>query len=117
MMARVPRGIIYIALLLMQMQIFLPLIVPGTSQEISNTAQSVYDVQHNTAATAVPYFEKEEKEVDFSNFANHKIQLLDLAVHTNHLTASHSEKINYSNGETSYKSNSPLFTVLCTFII
>jgi hypothetical protein len=116
-MVSTSRQVMVIVLLLMLFQFFAPSLFRVDVQEILNPKQSVYQVQDSSIPAPLFLKEKDEKEQKITSIGRNQPQLLDLAVHSINLEASHSDPTYYFHSETLYETCPQLFTYNCTFLI
>jgi hypothetical protein len=105
------------ALLLMLFHFFAPLSLTDVTTPVTDSNETVYQVQLNSIATPVLLKEKDEKNFDASTSDNTQVPLLDLFLHELNLQARHAIKIFYFHTEVLYSGHPRLITFLRTFLI
>lgn len=106
-----------VALLLMLFHFFVPLSLTDVTPDITNSKETIYQVDHNSITSPVLFKEKDEKKLDANTSDNAQAALLNLTIHKLNLQARHAVKIFYFHTEVLFSGYPQLFTLLRTFLI
>lgn len=117
MMVKMSKLMMRIALLFMLFQFFAPSVFSVVTQGPPNTRETNYHTRHNSIVAPLFIKEKDENELEENSYTRNQTPILDFAIHSLNLKATHSCVSNYVPSDVLYDSHPALFASYCTFLI